>query len=105
MTDDRFTQHPDGNGPQPLSSSDRHTVANALVEEMSELFHGYLDGDIAFDELTFEMYDTIQTLYAIAQGDVSIEYLANDGLHENIADITDITDLRNRQSNRPENQN
>jgi hypothetical protein len=60
--------------PSQMSESDRAAVVNALAEEMTELFHGYTSGEVSFDELTFEMYDTLQTLFAIASGDVSIEF-------------------------------
>jgi hypothetical protein len=60
--------------PSQMSESDREAVVNGLAEEMTELFHGYTSGDVSFEELTFEMYDTLQTLYAIASGDVSIEF-------------------------------
>jgi hypothetical protein len=64
----------DGAEPERMSESDRAAVVNALAEEAAELFHGYVAGEVSFEELTFEMFDTLQTLYAIASGDVSIEY-------------------------------
>jgi hypothetical protein len=57
-----------------MSEEDKASVVDALVEEMSELFHGYIGGDIPFDELTFEMYDTLQTLHAITSNNLTIEY-------------------------------
>lgn len=73
-----ITNEPDAGGSRSetptMSDSDRESVITALAEDMTELFHGYIAGDVAFDELTFEMYDTLQTLHAIATGDFTIEY-------------------------------
>ena len=74
MDDRGFLPSDDGSGPGQMSESDRVAVVNALASEMTELFHGYTSGDVSFEELSFEMYDTLQTLYAIASGDVSIEF-------------------------------
>lgn len=84
-TPDPHSPSPNGRNPQPMSSADKHAVADALVGEMSELFHGYLDSQVPFEELSFEMFDTLQTLFAIARGDASIDYYDNDGLLEDIS--------------------
>lgn len=84
MSDDPHTASPNGRDPQSMSVADRHAVADALVAEMSELFHGYLDATVPFEELSFEMFDTLQTLFAIAHGDISIEHFDDDGLLEDI---------------------
>jgi hypothetical protein len=57
-----------------MSDEDKASVVDALVEEMSELFHGYVRGDVPFEDLTFEMYDTLQTLYAVTSNTLTIEY-------------------------------
>lgn len=59
--------------PDQLTDTDRTAVVHALAEEMAELFHEFVDGRIPFEELTFEMFDTLQTLYAIRSGDISVE--------------------------------
>jgi len=84
MTDNQQSSNPNGREPESMSHADRHAVADALVVEMSELFHGYLDSTVPFEELSFEIFDTLQTLFAIAHGDTSIDYFDTDGLLEDI---------------------
>lgn len=89
MSNGRTPHGHDGVNPEPMSPDDRHTVTDALVQEMAELFHGYVGGTVPFEELTFEMYETLQTLFAITRGDVSIEYYDDDGLLEDLLDRGD----------------
>ena len=87
MNDAHSPQSPSPNGrnPESMSNADKHSVADALVGEMSDLFHGYIDGGVPFEELSFEMFDTLQTLFAIVHGDIAIDYYENDGLLEDIS--------------------
>lgn len=57
-----------------LSDEERDEIVQELVADMSELFNGYVAGAVSFEDLTFEMYDTLRTLNALATGDVIIEY-------------------------------
>ena len=61
-----------------MSENDKQSLVDSLVEEMHELFHGYVDGAYAFDEVTFEMFDTLQTLHAIATGNLMVEFFDDD---------------------------
>jgi hypothetical protein len=57
-----------------MSEEERAAVVDSIADEMTELFHEYTRGEIGFEELSFEMFDTLQTLHALAHGNVSIEY-------------------------------
>jgi hypothetical protein len=57
-----------------ISDQERDEIVQELVADMSELFRGYVAGSISFEDLSFEMYDTLRTLSALASGDVIIEY-------------------------------
>lgn len=59
---------------QELSDDERDEIVDDLIEDMGELFHGFVGGSVSFEDLTFEMYDTLRTLSALASGDVVIEY-------------------------------
>ena len=65
-----------------LDAGDRAMIVDTLVDEVRELFHGYVKGDVPFDELTFEMFDTLQTLHAITHGSATLEYEASDNLDD-----------------------
>lgn len=74
MTDRKPNNSPDGSGPHHMSDEDRATIVDALVDEMGELFHGYVRGNVPFEELSFELFDTLQTLYAVTHSQMTIEY-------------------------------
>jgi hypothetical protein len=69
---------PDGDGPGALGPEERSQLVDSLVGEMSELFHGYTAGEVSFEELSFEMFDTLQTLFAIANGQFKLEVIDED---------------------------
>lgn len=57
-----------------ISDTERDEIVQELIADMSELFQGYIAGGVSFEDLTFEMYDTLRTLNALSTGDVIIEY-------------------------------
>ncbi len=50
-------------------------IVRSLVSDLEDAFLGYLRGDIGFDELTFDVFDTLQAVHAVARGNFSIEYV------------------------------
>lgn len=57
-----------------ISDEERDEIVQELVADMGALFRGYVAGAVSFEDLTFEMYDTLRTLNALTTGDVIIEY-------------------------------
>ena len=45
-----------------ISDTERDEIVQELIADMSELFQGYIAGGVSFEDLTFEMYDTLRTL-------------------------------------------
>jgi hypothetical protein len=69
---------PDGTEGEALTPEERAQFVDTLAGEMRELFHGYTAGRISFEELTFEMFDTLQTLFAITNGQFRLEVIDED---------------------------
>lgn len=57
-----------------ISDEERDEIVQELVADMGALFRGYVAGAVLFEDLTFEMYDTLRTLNALTTGDIIIEY-------------------------------
>ena len=63
---------------EQMSGAEKEALVNSLLDELRELFHGYVAGDNTFEEVTFETFDTLQTLHALATGSLLIEYVDDD---------------------------
>jgi hypothetical protein len=61
-----------------MSEAEKETLVNSLLDELRELYHGYVAGQYPFEEVTFETFDTLQTLHALATGSLLIEYVDED---------------------------
>lgn len=68
-------------GPTPLgptgdemSAEEMSAIVESLADEMRSLFHDYINARLPYDELSFEMFDTLQTLHALATGALVVEY-------------------------------
>ena len=48
-------------------------LAREIGEELTEAFIAYVSGDVAFDDLTFGVYDALSDLHVIASGDYELE--------------------------------
>jgi hypothetical protein len=57
-----------------ISDDERDEIVDELIDDMAQLFRGYVRGELAFEDLSFELFDTLRTLNALATGDVIIEY-------------------------------
>ncbi len=64
----------EGLAEREISDAERDEIVDELVADMGDLFKGYVRGEVGFDDLSFEMYDTLRTLNALYSGDVIIEY-------------------------------
>lgn len=61
-----------------MSDAEKTSLVDSLLDEMRELFHGYIAGATPFEEVAFETFDTLQTLHAIATGSLMVEYFDED---------------------------
>lgn len=61
-------------GGRPQPSDEQEQIVRSLATELEESFLEYLRGDIGFDEVTFEVFDTLQAVHAVATGQYSVEY-------------------------------
>ncbi len=57
-----------------MTHEEKTAIVDSLVDEMRSLFHDYVNDRLPYDELSFEMFDTLQTLHALATGALVIEY-------------------------------
>lgn len=77
-------------------------IARAIGQELTDAFVGFVRGRIAFDELTFGMYDAMSDLHAVASGEYE---LTDDGdhdhQHEHGYDEDEATDEQEELSQEP----
>jgi hypothetical protein len=62
-----------------MSDAEKESLVNSLLDELRELYHGYVAGLYPFEEVTFETFDTLQTLHALVTGSLLIEYVDDEG--------------------------
>lgn len=48
-------------------------LAREIGEELTDAFVAYIRGDVAFDDLTFGVYDALSDLHVIASGEYELE--------------------------------
>jgi hypothetical protein len=53
-------------------SEEQAQLAREIGEELTEAFVAYVQGDIAFEDLTFGVYDALSDLHVIAGGDYEL---------------------------------
>lgn len=59
---------------EDMTTEEKAAIVDSLVDEMRSLFHDYVNDRLPYDELSFEMFDTLQTLHALATGALVVEY-------------------------------
>jgi hypothetical protein len=59
---------PDGN-----RSDEQEQLAREIGEEITDAFVAYVRGDVAFEDLTFGVFDALSDLHVIAGGDYVLE--------------------------------
>ncbi len=65
---------PFGAASDEMSDEEKTAIVESLVDEMRRLFHDYVNDRLPYDELSFEMFDTLQTVHALATGALVVEY-------------------------------
>lgn len=66
-----MTDTPDGEN----RAEEQAQLAREIGEEITDAFIAYVRGDVAFDDLTFGVFDALSDLHIIAGGD----YVLDDG--------------------------
>ncbi len=54
---------------------EQEALARELGTSLTESFVEYVRGEVSFDSLVFESFQTIQDLFVIASGDYELEYM------------------------------
>lgn len=52
---------------------EQEQLAREIGEELTDAFVSYVKGDVAFDDLTFGVFDALSDLHVIASGDYELE--------------------------------
>lgn len=63
-------------------SEEQAQLAREIGEELTEAFVAYVQGDIAFEDLTFGVYDALSDLHVIAGGDYELTTDEEDHDHD-----------------------
>ncbi|HEU0163795.1 MAG TPA: hypothetical protein VFQ54_02055 [Thermomicrobiales bacterium] len=63
-------------------------LAREIGEELTEAFIAYVTGEVAFDDLTFGVYDALSDLHVIASGDYELEDEASEASASDVVDTT-----------------
>lgn len=73
MAHDHDHNHANENGERdPL---EQEGLAKELGNSLTDSFVDYVRGDITFDTLIFEAFESIQDLFVIASGDYELEFV------------------------------
>ena len=54
-------------------AAEQQQLAREIGEELTDAFVAYVRGDVAFEDLTFGVFDALSDLHVIASGDYEIE--------------------------------
>ena len=54
---------------------EQEALARELGESLTESFMEYVSGEVTFDSLVFETFQTLQDLFVVASGDYELEYM------------------------------
>jgi len=68
---------------------EQEQLAREIGEELTDAFVAYVRGDVAFEDLTFGVFDALSDLHVIASGDYVLEdedepEPGPDGEHEHV---------------------
>jgi hypothetical protein len=61
-------------------TAEQEQLAREIGEELTDAFVAYIGGEVAFEDLTFGVFDALSDLHVIASGDYVLE---EDGGSEN----------------------
>ncbi len=59
-------------------AEEQEQLAREIGEEITDAFVAYVRGDVAFDDLTFGVFDALSDLHVIAGGDYVLEDAVED---------------------------
>jgi hypothetical protein len=68
---------------------EQERLAREIGEELTDAFVAYVRGDVAYDDLSFGVFDALSDLHVIASGDYE---LSDDGSEEGSEDEDDTYD-------------
>ncbi len=54
-------------------ADEQERLAREIGEELTDAFVAYVRGDVAFEDLTFGVFDALSDLHVIASGDYVLE--------------------------------
>ena len=54
-------------------ADEQEQLAREIGEELTDAFVAYVRGDVAFEDLTFGVFDALSDLHVIASGDYVLE--------------------------------
>jgi len=59
--------------PTEEQGDEQEQLAREIGEELTDAFIAYVRGDVAFEDLTFGVFDALSDLHVIASGDYVLE--------------------------------
>lgn len=59
--------------PTEEQGDEQEQLAREIGEELTDAFVAYVRGDVAFEDLTFGVFDALSDLHVIASGDYVLE--------------------------------
>ncbi len=59
--------------PAAEQDDEQEQLAREIGEELTDAFVAYVRGDVAFEDLTFGVFDALSDLHVIASGDYVLE--------------------------------
>lgn len=74
-----MAQDIDSNGNGEHDIDEQRTLAKQIGEALAESFVGFIDGDVEYAELSFEVFQALQDLYVIKSGEYELEFLDENG--------------------------
>jgi len=60
-------------------TAEQEQLAREIGEELTDAFVAYVNGDVAFEDLTFGVFDALSDLHVIASGDYVLEEDGDEG--------------------------
>jgi hypothetical protein len=68
--------------PADTQQEEQIQLAREIGDELTDAFIAYVKGDVAFDDLTFGVYDALSDLHVIASGEYELDDEDHDHDHE-----------------------
>jgi len=68
--------------PADTQQEEQIQLAREIGDELTDAFVAYVKGDVAFDDLTFGVYDALSDLHVIASGEYELDDEDHDHDHE-----------------------